>query len=225
MNKLLNLIFVLSLTIGVSSPVKARTNQEHNAKPIPLKLGFNSGITISWTGSSEVIQQIWLDNPSFATIDIFGCVSGWKGCTSSDAQIIHLKRNQDLKLKHIPFADKTLLTVVTKDSQNQIKLHFYEIIKHNQTASTLVVAAKAPSKIVTRRATTPVSQFGISALRLAEKMDDAIAVARQQPKKDYKLINKLTVFSNMLKKGAREQNALALSGMSPELVKQILAVE
>lgn len=222
MNKILKLICALSLAVSVISPVKAQTKQDHNAKPIPLKLGFNMGTTISWSDTDETIQKIWLDNPSFATIDIFGCVSGWKDCFPSDAQIIHLKRNQDLKLKHIPFANKTLLTVVTKNNQNQTRLYFYEIIKDDQTASTLVVAAQAPSKIVTRRATNPLGQFGMSSLRLAEKMEEAIVVARQQEEKDYQLIRKLSTFANMLKLGAREQNALELSGISPELVQQIL---
>lgn len=225
--KLFNLCLT-ALILSGTVITKAVATQKDNSKPIPIQLGFNAGTTITWADSNEVIEQIWLDNPTFATIDINGCVAGWKGCTESNAQIIHLKRNKDLKLKHLPFANSTLLTVVTKDMQtNRTRLHFYEIKKYNRTSNTLVVAARtpAPARSVARRETVPVSQFGLTPAKLATEMERAIAKVRKSDKPNRELIKQLNVFAGLLKRGTKEPHALALSGVSPELVKQILEVQ
>lgn len=192
------------------------------AKPIAINLGFNGGTTITWDKSDEIIQQMWLDNPTFANIDIFGCIQGWNGCTESNAQIIHLKRNKDLKLKHLPTTNTTLLTVVTKNRKTKAtNLHFYQINKASLTSQPLITAAVAPPPVRQATNSRSSSRFNMTPAEIASRIDLALVKAEQQGRIHPKL-KPLKVFSGMLKKGAPEHSAIALSGVSEKLVEEVL---
>lgn len=225
LTKLLSLKLAVALTLAIL-PLKALAQPERTLKTIAL--GHNSGTSISWNGSDEVITQMWLDNPSFAVMDIHGCVAGWNDCDTSDAQIIHLKRIEDLKLKNIPAASSTLLTVITENRQTkETQLYFYEVKKASKTASNLVVAANAPTPeavtVVRRNAPEP-SQFDLPAEVLAAQIDAAIDQAQTHERLDRATKSSLVRFSSLLKLGTAESQAVAQSGVSTALVKQILAV-
>ena len=214
---------LLVAILGSSCLIKPQTvKAQSQTKPIPINLGFNGGTTITWDKSDEIIKKMWLDNPTFANIDVFGCIRGWNGCTESDAQIIHLKRNNDLKLKHIPATNTTLLTIITQNRQTKAtSLHFYQITKASRTSQPLITAAVSPT--VTRRATDPrsLSRFNMTPAEITSRIDLAVAKVEEQGRLSSKL-QPLVVFSNMLKKGAQEQHALALSGVSIPLVEEVL---
>lgn len=196
---------------------------ETNNKPRQIGLGYSSGTTIIWNDTEQVIRKMWLDNPTFATIDIFGCVEGWNGCSTSNARIIHLKRNKDLKLEHIPYTDKTLLTVLTEDKTGEVEVHLFEVRKAGQTSQpTIQIGAKKKLKPMTVLPRQPESKFGMPPEKLAAEVDRAIKRARETNPLGLEVISDLKRFSNLLKLGTAEHNALALSGISEELVKQIL---
>lgn len=216
-----SLLTALILISFIPKNVQAQTANN----PKQLKIGFDGGTTITWDGTKEVIRKMWLDNPTFANIDIYGCVEGWNDCEQSDAQIIHLKRNNDLKLKHVPQVNTTLLTIITEDIETKAKkLYFYQINKAKYTAQRLEIAASAPKtqEIVRRQAPAEKQQFGLPPEILAQKIEAAVKKAKQNPNLDSKTTSNLTVFANLLKLGTAEKNALALSGVSEGLVKQIL---
>ncbi|MGB5714458.1 MAG: hypothetical protein WBM44_26530 [Waterburya sp.] len=196
-------------------------------QPKNINLGFNEGVTLSLSGSDEVICKAWLDNPTFATVDILGMIAGWENCDQGTAQILHIKRNLDLKLKHIPVTNKSLLTLVTKDKvTEQTKFHFYRIVKQSSTSNRLITVASAPTPqtVVNRRSliNSPVSKFNLSPEQLAERVDAAILKVKVKQSLPKASLDPLVRFSSLLKLGSPEHSALAMSGTSENLVREIL---
>jgi hypothetical protein len=216
-NLLISLKLTASIILTTVSPQMA--NAQTSSTPKVVGLGFDAGTTITWSDSNDVIQQMWLDNPTFATIDIYGCITGWNSCTTSDAQIIHLKRNEDLKLEKIPYANETLLTVITKNMETgKTSLHFYNIKKY-----TLIVAAKTtPEPTAAIAQVIPEQKFGMAPDELAQKIDAAVAQAQEEQILERNTKSGLVRLSSLLKLGMAEPQALAMSGVSEALVKQII---
>jgi hypothetical protein len=224
MNKNLLIFLRLTASIILATIAPQMANAQTSSTPKVVGLGFDAGTTITWSDSNEVIQQMWLDNPTFATIDIYGCITGWNSCTTSDAQIIHLKRNEDLKLEKIPYANETLLTVITKDMETgKTSLHFYNIKKYSRTANTLIVAAKTtPEPTAAIAQVIPEQKFGLAPDELAQKIDAAVAQAQEEQILERNTKSSLVRLSSLLKLGMAEPQALAMSGVSEALVKQII---
>lgn len=224
MNKKLFLASVFISTLGFITLLPDAALSQSKDEPTNINLGFNEGVTLSLSGSNEVICKAWLDNPTFATVDILGIIAGWENCDQGTAQILHLKRNEDLKLKHIPFTNKSLLTLVTRDRvTGQTNFHFYRVHKHDSTTNRLIIAASAPTsqRIVNRRQ-TPASQFNLSPEQLAQRIDKAISKAQAKRPLPKASRDGLVRFSSLLKLGTPEHSALAMSGVSQKLVEQIL---
>ncbi len=218
--------YLRSLTLGGTVAIASgwfSLAAAQNAKKIPLFLSYQEGITIEWYRTNSVIKKIWLDNPTFATLDFDGCVVGYNGCKESDAQAIHLKRIKDLKLKGFPPANSTLMTVITQDADTgKREVHLYTIVKANKTNKPLVSNAPQPTVAPPAPATPTITASGIEAKELANKITTTIRHPQIQSQIERPMRNQLIRLASLLNQGTPEVNALRQTGVSPQVLKSII---
>jgi hypothetical protein len=88
-----------------------------------------SGTNLDFTRTGEVIQRVWLDDPSRLTLDFDGNLCGTDNsgnCEGTGASIIHLRRVQGIHFEHLPATPFTLLTVVTDSPQGR-KVYQFQV--------------------------------------------------------------------------------------------------
>ena len=78
-----------------------------------------SGTNLDFTRTGEQIQRAWVDDPSRIVVDFDAplCSSGSGNC-SGGASFIHLRRATGIHFPNLPETPSTLLTVITRSSQN-----------------------------------------------------------------------------------------------------------
>lgn len=187
-----------------------------------VNLAYSNGVTLSWLQTNSIIKKIWLDNPTFAVMDFDGCVAGFNGCSESNAQIIHLKRIEDLKLKGIPAASKTLLTVISENNQGKRELHFFEIVKSATASQTLVEIQPPPTPKPSILPAPTITATGLPVHEIADKIRSTIRQPHIQAQIELPVRDKLIRLASLLQAGTPEIQALNQSGVSPKLLRQII---
>jgi len=82
-------------------------------EPELIRLAPGYGVNLSWLQTNETIKKVWLDNPSFVVLDADGCLDGLSSNCTGDANVLHLRRIEQLNIPNIPSSNHSLLTVVT----------------------------------------------------------------------------------------------------------------
>ena len=103
----------------VKQSVKQITQQVatgNSSSSIPrIELSPGYGVNISFIKSDKIIEKVWLDNPTFASLDVDGCLSTQeRECDTEGATVIHLRRIKPLKVRQLPLSNISLLTVIAK---------------------------------------------------------------------------------------------------------------
>lgn len=120
----LSLLLITAMLSALASPafaslvrqVSASQAQGRSGSGVQVTVWNGSGTNIDFTSTGEVIQRVWLDDPSFVTIDFDGtlCSRGSGSCEQGgDASIIHLRRINGIRFPNLPQTNSTLLTVIT----------------------------------------------------------------------------------------------------------------
>ncbi|HEY9690640.1 MAG TPA: hypothetical protein V6D15_00370 [Oculatellaceae cyanobacterium] len=98
-------------------------------QPPLIELAPGMGVNLSFVATGETIKKVWLDNPSFVTLDVDGCLAGLgtrqEARNCSGAFVLHIRRINPLQFRNLPKANSSLLTVIT--SANRVYL--FKIIK------------------------------------------------------------------------------------------------
>lgn len=188
---------------------------------IPLiKLSPGYGVNISFIPTGETIEKVWLDNPSIASLDVDGCLSGLgKECeVDTGATVLHLRRIKPLNFKQLPSSNSTLLTVVTKGS-NKRQVYVFR-----------VVMADTTPKIHTIEITNDKEEFNIN--RLGNTTDTinlqlinrGLIVAQQQHLISLKspLIPRVRKFLISIGAGEQINMAARKNGISLQLVNRLM---
>ena len=143
------IVFISTLLTLSSLSIKAVANEMNFRKErissfvatgnseseIPLiKLSPGYGVNISFIPTGETIEKVWLDNPSIASLDVDGCLSGLgKGCEEdTGATVLHLRRIKPLDFTQLPSTTTSLLTVITKGSDKR-RVYVFRIVPGNAT--------------------------------------------------------------------------------------------
>ncbi|MGB5635117.1 MAG: hypothetical protein WBM44_24540 [Waterburya sp.] len=222
--KRLSKILVTSLILMptmVVTKTSAQTIEQKNVTPTKINLAFNHGVTIM-LDSKSIVRTIWLDNPTFAVLSFDKCVAGFNGCQESNARRIHLKRIQDLKLKNVPPANNTLMTVITENSETEIQdIHLFTLTKASRSSSPLI-AIKSESQTNIAKTNPVLSASGMTPEKLADKITATLANPQVKEKIGNAEQAKLKQFANLLMLGTPEYQAMNLTGISPELIKSIV---
>jgi len=101
-----------------------------------IELAYGYGVTINFTPVGETITQVWIDNPSFVTVSVNGCLSGLSQneCETEGATLLHLRRIQDLDLPQLPKTQGTLMTVVTLSTEG-VRVYLFNITKADRVST------------------------------------------------------------------------------------------
>ena len=99
-----------------------------------LSVWPGSGTNIDFTRTGEVIQRVWLDDPSRLTIDFDGNLGGGDdfgggggGGGSGGAGVIHLRRVTGISFSNLPQTASTLLTAVTQGSDGSRHVYQFQV--------------------------------------------------------------------------------------------------
>lgn len=230
-NRVLSKLLIASLLIapiGLTSSNKAAIAGEVkqvDLKKTPINLAYGEGVTIALIDDNSVVKTVWLDNPSFAVLSFDKCVAGFNGCSESNAQYIHVKRIQDLKLKNIQPTNSTLMTVISENTETKDRdVHVFRIAKSNTSSSPLItVMPKSSKKQMARAVPQPMlSASGLAPEVLADKITATLANPQVKQITSKQERSKLKKFANLLMLGTAEYQAMNLYGVSPELIKTIV---
>lgn len=132
------LTFASVLSLYTARPVLAAAL----VQPIPISQAQDGGAAVSvWPGSGtnidftrtgEVIQKVWLDDPSALTVDFDGSLGdsgGFDdgGSQGAGASVIHLRRVTGISFPNLPRTASTLLSIVTQDSGGGHHLYQFQV--------------------------------------------------------------------------------------------------
>lgn len=112
----------------LASPAVQRISAEvamgTTGTPISLSLSPGYGLNISFISTGETVEKVWLDDPSWVTVDVDGCLRGLSttnNCDRPGATVLHLRRIQELNFPGLSQSPNksSLLTVVTRGTSGR----------------------------------------------------------------------------------------------------------
>ncbi|MFE4105942.1 hypothetical protein [Almyronema epifaneia] len=179
-----------------------------------------SGTNLDFTRTGEVIQRVWLDDPSRLTLDFDGnlCGQGNSGnCDGAGASVIHLRRVTGIHFENLPETVFTLLTVVT-DSTAGRKVYQFQV-NYGSGDPQYATVAIAPN--VSAQSSTIVTISGRSAGLLDIQRGLRSVIASQLIPSDSPVIPKIQDFLARVRNGATPQAAADAAGISLAVVSRL----
>lgn len=200
-------------------------------QPAVIELAPGMGVNISFLAAGETIEKVWLDNPSFVTLDDDGCLAGLgtaqQAQNCSGASVLHLRRINPLQFPNLPQTNSSLLTTITSANRvylfrvvkvTQPKYYTVEIIPPSRTRMCSVLSQSA-AQIPTSRAQLSARASNYDLENLNRGLEVAVAsrfVSKSQP-----LYGRIQNFLALAKAGKPIELAAQQSGISMNLVKRL----
>ncbi|MCT7962965.1 hypothetical protein NG791_20030 [Laspinema sp. D1] len=209
--------------------------------PVSIGLIPGQGVNISVIPTGEVIKRVWLDNPSFATVDVDGCLEGLnnQSCDRPGARVVHLRQIEPIDFPGLPSAQDSLLTLVTQTPEGSANVYVFRLYP-SQTHSHPVVKIELDSS-------SPESPESIEDLPIADGALDGSPSSRLQLASSFEhfdlsqfqlgvnralnqqlldpqgaLAQRLNDFINRVETGQIPSNAARAVGLSDALINRIL---
>jgi hypothetical protein len=115
-----------------------------------LDIPVATGVTITFIPSQQIIQKIWLDNPTWITLDIDGCLEGLgtSECKKSGATSIHLRRIKPLHIEGILPSSTSLLTVISRDASESLTISTFRLVAAETDKYSIVEVVLPEGKFV-----------------------------------------------------------------------------
>lgn len=216
-----------TLTGSVRRVSSSMATGASGTQPPLIELSPGYGVNISFIPTGEVVEKVWFDNPSFATLDVDGCLSGLGGtegfCEQNGATVLHLRRINQLNIPGLPKTNSTLLTVITSGSAGRRvylfrvamgsgtpKYHTVEVTPALTPPSTASNGTGHSSSIVQAASNWQTFQRGLT---VAEQKR---LIRRNQP-----LWNRIENFLTRVKAGEPIESAASMAGISLDLVRRL----
>jgi hypothetical protein len=135
----------LSPAIGLPNTLIAKAAKEENlpeivkqqaplTKPLTINLHPGQGTNISFDEIGQTIETIFLDNKSFVSLTLNGCLGGEaQNCGGTAAPtLVHLSMIDDIELPGVirtnkKAAQKSLLTITTADNRGQRFVYIFAL--------------------------------------------------------------------------------------------------
>ncbi len=131
-----------------------------NGQPLRLGLAPGYGLNISFIPTGETVEKVWLDDPSWVTVDVDGCLQGLSNsnCDRPGASVLHLRRIQTLNFSGLSRSPSgsSLLTVVTRGSSGR-RVYLFRIAKASGTPPQYHTVEVVGENQVPSPQTTPVA--------------------------------------------------------------------
>lgn len=179
-----------------------------------------SGTNLDFTRTGEVIQRVWLDDPSRLTLDFDGnlCSQGDSGnCDGAGASVIHLRRVTGIHFENLPETASTLLTVVT-DSPEGRKVYQFQV-NYGSGDPQYATVAIAPNTTSQASAIVTTSGQTVSLANVERGLNSAIA-SHLIPS-DSPVISKVQDFLARVRNGSVPQAAADAAGISLAVVSRL----
>ena len=203
--------------------IPAHNGSTKQLQPVQIPLATGSGISINFTSSGETIQKVWLDNPSFVTIDSDGCLAGLPSsgnCQNQDASILYLRRIQDLSIPGLPKTNQSLLTIVT-ENQGQKNVYLFRIVKANTPSKLVFEVIGNPRRSISQ--TLPSTEPSvITTARITNGFKRAIS--QNLLSEDGVLAEKINLFIGYLESGQSKGEAAQKAGLSQPIIHKLEAL-
>ena len=191
-----------------------------NNFPFKIYLAPGYGVTLNFSGLGESLESVWLDNPSFTTLDTN---------RQADASVVHLRRIKPVNIDGIIKTATTGMTVVTKTAEGRNKVYLFQVIPVNHP-STLLIDFYRPE----RKEINACGSFGIEA-EIAKKKNEilvsrlkgnmSLAYADGFLKVASPLNSRLNELISYLSCGMPLPEATIKSGVTNQLVDSLLALD
>lgn len=136
--------------------ISSNTAQGTDQSPSTRVILGQEAVNISFVQTGEVIQKVWLDNPSRIVLDFDGCLlsqmgedghsSNSNGCNG--ASIIHLRQlptNVGFPTDVFPESRAVSLTVITSGNGANRKLYHFNLVLAAQTQYRLIEILPSPA--------------------------------------------------------------------------------
>lgn len=132
MKRILVVAIFLSLTVPAlaGEVLQIVSSDRAERSLLSLELHAGKGTNLDWSKTDEIVESIFIDDPSFIGASTDGCITGIsnRNCSKNSAKLIHLKLNLDLDLP-VPKSDTSLITIVTEDEEKRRHIYLFDVKK------------------------------------------------------------------------------------------------
>lgn len=202
---------------------------QSRASPPRIELSPGYGVNISFIPTGEIVEKVWFDNPSFATLDVDGCLVGLGGagsrgqrgesqCQPNGARVLHLRRITPINFSGLPRTNSTLLTVVTNSSSGQ-RLYLFRVATGSSEPQyhtlEIVPNSRASGNARYRSIVDSTSDWQVFNRGLA------VATSRGLVRQGQPLYTRIQNFIRLVQTGYQVESAASTSGISMDLVKRL----
>ena len=213
----------MAIASDLVKTIPAHNGSTKQTQPIAVPLAMGSGVSLNFASSGKTIQKVWLDNPSFVTLDADGCLAGLPSsgnCQGNTASLIYLRRIQDLSIPGLPKTNHSLLTVVT-ENQGQQNLYLFRIVKANAPRQ-LVFEVVGNRQTDINQAPPSTEPTVITTARITNGFKKAIS--QKLLSEDGALAGKINLFIGYLESGYTKFNAAQKAGLSEPIINKLEAL-
>ena len=193
-----------------------------NGFPLKIALAPGYGVTINFSSLGESIQSVWLDNPSFATLDT-NAPNG-----QGNSTVLHLKMIETLKIDGVINTATSGLTVVTVTPDGKNNVYLFKVVKSRYPQAQIIDFYRPA-----RREINACGKYGIEAEIAAKKNSRLVstlklgidrAYARGFLKVNSPLNSRLNQFMSKVNCGMAVNLATAQTGLSNQLIDSLLEI-
>lgn len=202
---------------------------QSGASPPTIELSPGYGVNISFIPTGEIVEKVWLDNPSFVSLDVDGCLiglgsagsrsqSGEKQCQQKGAKVLHLRRINPVNFPGLPKTNSTLLTAVTNSSSGQ-RLYLFRVTQGSSKPQyhTLEIV---PNSRADGNTSYGSSVYSNSDLQVFNR-GLTVAVSRGLVHQGQPLYKRIQNFLRLVQAGKEIELAASTSGISIDLVRRL----
>lgn len=199
------------------------TGQTGTPPPL-IELSPGYGVNISFIPTRETVEKVWFDNPSFATLDANGCLSGLGGvqqqCQRNGASVLHLRRINPLTIPGLPKTNSSLLTVITSGSSER-RVYLFQVTAGGGSNSQYHTVEVTPASSAASNA--PRYRSVVESVSSWQILNRGLTVATQQRlvRQGQPLFVRIQNFLARVKAGEPIESAATASGISLNLVKRL----
>ncbi|OLP17932.1 hypothetical protein BST81_12815 [Leptolyngbya sp. 'hensonii'] len=191
---------------------------QHQAPLQELKLWSGYGLSLSFIPTGEVIQKVWLDNPSAIGMDFDQIACRGQADCQTGATVINLRRITPISFPAlITDNNSTTLKVITHTSDNQRHLYQFRVVLSSGTPDYVTVEImpdRAQESMTTAAQKTKMLTDLQTGLQIAERKGQ---ITRRQP-----LWQKVQQFKTAVQQGISLEQAARQVGVSLPLVHKLV---
>jgi len=177
------------------------------------------GVSISFYETGEVIQRVWLDDPSRILMDVDGCLQGLSdrsNCKDSGAGLIHLRQINPVSIRGIPIATNGAhLTVITQSPAGTRQVYNFRVLTSKGTPRYSTISITPD---VTRKEAPPADSIIVATITKGLQ----VAAEKRWITPSNPLWQKLQQLIQELQSGKNLTNAAESLKVSPQLIERLL---